>query len=94
MPTPQAAIFVEGSAHHYFLEYSLQPRWDAAAARAALKAILAAASPDCNLVTAFGPDAWHKLAPEAMPENFIAFHSVIGKEERTAPGTQSDLLIC
>ena len=93
MTTPQEAIFVEGSAHHYFLEYNLHPRWDASAVRLALKAILDSTSCESNLVAAFGPDVWQKLAPEAMPENFIAFHSVIGKEERTAPGTQSDLLL-
>ena len=44
-------------------------------------------------VIAFGRDAWERLAPQEVPADFIAFHPVLGKQDRTAPDTQGDLFV-
>lgn len=92
MPTPQPAIFREDTPHHYFLEFRLRPGWNADSAKRALKAALGSQPQGTSLLLAFGRDAWERLAPREMPENFITFHAVLGKQDRTAPGTQGDVL--
>lgn len=92
MPTPQPAIFRENTPHHFFLEYRLRPGWHADALTRSLRSALDARPDDTNVLLAFGRDAWERLAPDAVPDNFIAFHPVLGRQDRTAPGTQGDLL--
>lgn len=93
MPTPQPAIFVENTPHHYFLEFHLRPHWKPAELKRLLGEAIAARAPATNLLLAFGRDAWERLAPDDVPENFISFHPVLGKQDRTAPGTQGDILM-
>ena len=93
MATPQPAIFRENTPHHYFLEFNLRPRWQPAELKRQLRHALAAHAPETNLLVAFGRDAWERLAPHAVPEDFISFHAVLGKQDRTAPGTQGDVLV-
>ena len=93
MPNPQSAIFREDSTHHYFLEYVLRGAADRAMLAALLGRALAVPGAGSNLVIAFGRNAWSRLAPTAVPEDFIDFHPVLGREDRTAPGTQGDVLI-
>lgn len=92
MPTPQPALFRENTPHHYFLEFRLRPGWDVETAKRALKTALGSQPRGTSLLLAFGRDAWERIAPREMPENFITFHSVLGKQDRTAPGTQGDVL--
>lgn len=93
MPTPQPAIFHENTPHHYFLEFRLRPGWHREALRQSLTTALAAQPAGTSVLLAFGRDAWERIAPDAVPENFIAFHAVLGREDRTAPDTQGDLLL-
>ena len=94
MPNPQSAIFREDSTHHYFLEYVLRGGTDRAARAGLLGRALAVPGAGSNLVVAFGRNAWSELAPAAaVPEDFIDFHPILGREDRTAPGTQGDVLI-
>ena len=92
MPTPQPAIFRENTPHHYFLEFHLRPGWRQDALKRSLAAALDACPAETSVLLAFGRDAWERLAPDAVPDNFIAFHAVLGQQDRTAPGTQGDLL--
>lgn len=92
MPTPQPAIFREDTPHHYVLEFRLRPGWNADVLRHALQAALASRVAESNILLAFGRDAWERLAPEAIPDDFISFHAVLGRQDRTAPDTQGDLL--
>lgn len=91
MASAQPAIFDERSTHHYYLEYCLRPRWDVATFKRLIAQVMAVGE-EGNLVVAFGRDAWQKLAPDSMPDNFISFHPVLGAQDRIAPGTQADLL--
>lgn len=93
MSAPQPGIFHEGSTHHYFLEYNLRSQWNPARLSAALRGIADACPAGVNLVIAFGRDAWQRLAPDDVPENFFAFHPVLGRDDRIAPGTQTDVLL-
>jgi len=93
MATAQPAIFHENSPHHYFLEFNLRPRWQPADLRRLLSGAIATRDPATSLLLAFGRDAWERLAPQGVPEDFITFHAVLGKQDRTAPGTQGDLLV-
>ena len=93
MPTPQPAIFRENTPHQYFLEFHLRARWQPEELRRLLGQALAARAPETSLVLAFGRDAWERLAPQEVPENFIAFHPVLGRQDRIAPGTQGDILV-
>lgn len=93
MPTPQPAIFCENTPHHYFLEFHLRARWEPAELQRLLGRAIAKRAPETHLVLAFGRDAWERLAPQDVPENFIAFHAVLGRQDRTAPGTQGDILV-
>jgi len=88
----QSAIFQEGSAHHYFLEYNLRPGWTAAALTDAVRPLLDTGSSAIHVLLAFGRDAWQCLAPSMMPEHFFSFHPILGRNDRVAPGTQADLL--
>lgn len=93
MSTAQPEIFREGSKSHYFIELCLRLGWSSTDLRARLATLLAEPpNAGCHLVIAFGRDAWQQLSPAEMPENFIAFHPVLGRDERVAPATQADLL--
>lgn len=91
MATPQSAIFFEDSTHHYFLEYNLRTGWRPAELRTALAGVLEERAPSARVMIAFGPAAWQLVAPDAMPDDFIPFHPVLGKRDRTAPGSQGDV---
>ena len=92
MATPQTAIFFEDSTHHYFLEYNLRARWRPEELRSVLSGVLEECSSSARVMIAFGPAAWERIAPGAVPDHFIPFYPVLGKHDRTAPGSQGDLL--
>lgn len=89
----QAAIFDERSSSYYALEYRLRPGQDDADWRRALAALRRELSPQVQALFAFGPQTWARLSPSMIPENFIPFYTIHGPEERSAPGTQVDLLL-
>lgn len=91
MATPQVGIFNEECTDHYFLEYNLAGGWDRGVVTAVLRAVRGALPEGVGMVMGFGPECLEKLAPSEMPEYFIPFHAVVGKDDRIAPGTQADV---
>jgi putative iron-dependent peroxidase len=95
MDTPQAGLFVEGSPHHLFLEFSLQIGLDRAASENGLLAAIElhrrrqGALP--NLVMAFGANLWVRRAPSQAPDGLRPFDSIKGPEGLSAPSTQHDV---
>ena len=92
MPTPQPAIFAEGT-HHYALEYRLRGHEDPAAIRAALASL--PGGPQGRTI-AFGDSLWRALAsaavpPVAVPDELRGFETVEGPDGLRAPATQGDL---
>lgn len=93
MAEPQAGIFVEGSASHFFLEYQLIEGLSDAQLRATLaSAIALPLSADVNKVWAFGADCWRRLAPDAVPHGLKSF-TAIGEGHLVAPATQQSILV-
>jgi porphyrinogen peroxidase len=93
MTTPQNGIFIEGSRHHHFLEYHFNPGFDRQVVVDAITATQRAADASpCNLVIAFGHDAWRQLAPQQMPGGLRDFQAITGPQHK-APATQRDLMI-
>ena len=82
METPQPGIFVEGSPHHLFLEFSLQGGLDRATTENALLAAIAlhrrrqGEAP--NLVIAFGANLWARMAPSQSPKALRPFEPIEG----------------
>jgi len=91
MPTPQNAIFNETLPDHYFLEYNLVGGWRRDRISLALRQARAAVGDGVQLVMGFGPQCLERLAPSSMPDYFIPFHPIVGKDDLVAPGTQSDV---
>ena len=93
MTTPQNGIFAEGSRHHHFLEYRFNSGFERQVVVDAITATQRAAdASSCNLVIAFGHDAWRQLAPKEMPNGLRDFQAITGPQHN-APATQRDLLI-
>lgn len=92
MSTPQSGIFIEGSRHHHYLEYTVQPEGDLDGLKAAVAACLNL-EPAAHIVFAFGPDLWRRLSPDAVPEGLQPFEAIEGVDGHTIPGTQRDLFV-
>ncbi len=93
MPEPQRAIFLEGSRHHHYLEYTLNDATDnAALAQSITMARTAAKSSQVAMVLAFGPNTWRGLAPDQTPDALQDFQPISGPGH-AAPATQRDILI-
>jgi len=90
MTTPQPGIFVEGTEHHYLLEYRRGPDASRKSTAAALRASRDAAGPGANLVAVFGPKTWSWLAPNAVPALLKDFTPIDGPNDQHAPATQQD----
>jgi len=90
MPTPQPGIFNEGSRHHHFLEYAVDG--DPLNVINGLADIRSLGVAPMNVVIAFGPDLWRRIAPSAAPPQLRPFEAA-GSGERSAPATQRDLFI-
>ncbi len=93
MATPQPGIFVEGTAHHHFLEYALAADEDADTVRGALAAAVAPAPAGVSCVLAFGAEAWRRLAPDALPDGLRPFDPIAGADGTSAPASQRDILV-
>jgi len=94
--TGQAGIFALGDAAHGFFEYTLQPGADPAAL---VRAVADVRPPHTtvggvNLVTAFRPELWQRVAPDDAPAGLHGFNApVVGPDGYSMPATQADLFI-
>lgn len=89
MSTPQAGIFIEGSSHHFYLEYVINPTANLDNIRQALcKTGNATAT---NQVIAFGPNLWTNLSPKDIPSGLRDFDAIEGVNGFHNPATQRDL---
>ena len=94
MTTPPPGIFIEGSDHHHYLEYSVTPDGDPEALIAAVADLSPLAStPAVNMVVAFGAHLWSRLSPAAAPDGFSPFDASDGDEGHSIPGTQRDIFV-
>jgi len=98
MPQPQPAIFVEGTAHHHYLEYKVGADVDLVELKRAIREILSEAETSSadmgvNTVIAFGSRLWARLDDGAGPEKFYPFQRISGVEGREAPATQRDIFV-
>ncbi len=75
MRLPQFGIFAQGTVAHEFIEFDLRPDVDKAYAGRLISQLEqpAVAAGGVNLVIAFGPDLWRRLAPEDAPASLRAF---------------------
>jgi porphyrinogen peroxidase len=95
MRLPQFGIFAQGTVAHEFIEFDLRPDVDKAYAGRLISQLEqpAVAAGGVNLVIAFGPDLWRRLAPDEAPASLSAFREIIGLDERRAPATQHDVFV-
>ena len=95
MDAAQPGIFAQGARHHYHLEFDLRPDAtpeDVGAALAGLREPAVTAG-GANVVVAFGPDVWRRLAPADAPAALHAFQPVGDPAGSHAPATQHDIWI-
>ena len=95
MGQAQAGIFVEGSAHHYFLEYDAAGGAGVDAIREQLRTALSAApgapkDREPQQVIGFADSLWRQLAPSSncLPEALRPFRAIEGVSGHRAPATQ------
>ncbi|MBC8337580.1 MAG: Dyp-type peroxidase [Rhodospirillales bacterium] len=96
MTTAQPGIFIEGSGHHHYLEYTVPPGGDPDAMKAAVAEVAALAArpvPGQSAVLAFGPDLWKRLSPGAAPEGLRPIKAIEGAGGHVMPATQRDLFV-
>lgn len=93
MAKPQPGIFVEGTAHHHFLEYTLTEDAGPDDPRRALAPLMAAGPETAGVsrVIAVGNDLWRRLAPDRAPDALRPFKLIDGSGGPAAPATQRDL---
>lgn len=99
MATPQPGIFVEGTAHHHFLEYALADDAAPDDLRHALAPLVAAGSgaagsgaAGASRVVAFGSELWRRLAPDQAPDALRPFAPIeAAGGGADAPASQRDL---
>jgi len=89
MSMPQHGIFAQGTVAHDFLEFDLRPGVGLGALRELRQPAVSAGG--VNLVLAFGPALWRRLAPGHAPASLRPFSSIVAPDGRTAPATQHDV---
>lgn len=89
MSTPQHGIFAQGTVAHSFLEFDLRRGAGLEALRELRQPAVSAGG--VNLVVAFGPALWRRLAADHAPASLRPFSPVVGPDGRTAPATQHDV---
>jgi putative iron-dependent peroxidase len=89
MSMPQHGIFAQGTVAHDFLEFDLRPGVGLGALRELRQPAVSAGG--VNLVLAFGPALWRRLAPAHAPASLRPFSSIVASDGRTAPATQHDV---
>jgi porphyrinogen peroxidase len=95
MADAQPGIFAQGTRAHYHLEFDLV---DGAADRDVRAAVQALREPSVtvggfNLIVAFGPALWARLAPGGADRGWGAFEPVGGPGPPRAPATQHDVWV-
>ena len=87
--TPQAAIFVEGTAFHWFQHFAVAADAPAEQILAAVRTVYEAAD-SVNLLVGFGTEMAARL-PVKSPEGLKDFTEVAGTSGRRAVATQEDI---
>ncbi|MDE0653331.1 MAG: Dyp-type peroxidase [bacterium] len=91
--TPQEAVFVEGTAAHWFQHFATDSEATAAQVTSAVRsAQQAASSAEVNLVVGFGAAITARLPMEAPP-GLKPFTEVTGSSRRIAVATQEDVFL-
>ena len=95
MSVPQQGIFAQGTTAHHFLEFDLRPDLATATIVTALSRLRqpAVSAGAVNLIIAFGPDLWRRIAPEHVPDTLHPFSDIAGRDGRCAPATQHDVWV-
>ena len=95
MRLPQFGIFAQGTNAHEFIEFDLRSDVDKAYAGRLISQLEqpAVSAGGVNLVVAFGPDLWRRVAPEDAPAGLSAFREIVGLDGRRAPATQHDVFV-
>jgi porphyrinogen peroxidase len=94
MITPQPGIFAQGTRSHYHLEFDARPDVSAIDIADAVGRLRepAVTSGGTNLVIGFGPDLWHRIAPNAAPTSLAPFAG-IQSPHGTVPSTPHDVWV-
>ena len=91
--TPQEAIFVEGTAAHWFQHFATDPGATAAQVTSAVRSAQEVAAPAAvNLVVGFGAAMTARLGMET-PAGLKPFTEVAGSSGRVAVATQEDVFL-
>ena len=95
MRLPQFGIFAQGTVAHEFIEFDVRAGVDKAEAGRLITQLEqpAVSAGGVNLVLAFGPDLWRRLAPDELPAGLGPFREVIGLGGKGAPSTQHDAFV-
>ena len=90
---PQPGIFIEETALHYHLEFSIRSSAGTAVVAEQMARALQAATSlrGPNTVWGFNPDLWRSLAPGTIPDVVQPFAGIVGSTGVDAPSTQSDI---
>lgn len=90
---PQPGLFIEETAVHYHLEFSLPDELNLDETTAAISAARRAANTmrGPNTVWGFSPRLWRALDAQSCPESFQPFTGIVGIDGYHAPATQSDI---
>jgi putative iron-dependent peroxidase len=95
MRLPQFGIFAQGTVAHQFIEFDIRADVDEAYAGRLISQLEqpAVSAGGVNLVVAFGPDLWARIAPGELPAGLGPFREVNGLDGRRAPATQHDVFV-
>jgi putative iron-dependent peroxidase len=95
MRLPQFGIFAQGTVAHEFIEFDVRAGVDKAEAGRLITQLEqpAVSAGGVNLVLAFGPELWRRLAPDELPAGLGPFREVIGLDGKGAPSTQHDAFV-
>jgi len=95
MRLPQFGIFAQGTVAHEFIEFDLRADVDKASAGRLITQLEQppVSAGGVNLVVAFGPDLWRRLAPDELPSGLGPFREVVGLDGKRAPSTQHDAFV-
>src|SRR5438445_13548893 len=95
MRLPQPGIFAQGTVAHEFIEFDVRADVDPAYAGRLIAQLEqpAVAAGGVNLVIAFGPDLWARLAPDEIPAGLGAFSPIAALVGHHPSATQPAYLL-
>ena len=93
MRLPQFGIFAQGTVAHEFIEFDIRADVDEAYAGRLITQLEQpnVSAGGVNLVIAFGPTVWSRLAPDERPAGLGPFREINGLDSKRAPATQHDV---